>query len=139
MERSKGISTPSSPAGGLVLRLAGVLAFVLAAGFTAADTTTFTFSAANQLTAVQAPSGTMSFTYDGDGQRITKTSASGTAVYVRDSSKGFTHGCVETTTRLFDDLLQYRSEHPNETSLSVWVNYTDATTRGGTSTAARTP
>jgi len=41
-------------------------------------------SAANQLTSVQTPSQTVSFTYDGDGMRLSKTSASGTTYYMRD-------------------------------------------------------
>jgi RHS repeat-associated protein len=49
------------------------------------DTYNYTFHVANQLTNVQTPSGTVSFTYDGDGQRIKKISASGTIVYVRDA------------------------------------------------------
>ena len=40
---------------------------------TASDTYTYTFNAANQLTAVQFPSGNLTFTYDGDGQRFSKS------------------------------------------------------------------
>lgn len=48
------------------------------------------------------------------------------------NSYPFTHGCVETSTQLFDDLAAYRNDHPSESSFAVRVNYTDATTRGDT-------
>jgi hypothetical protein len=52
--------------------------------------------------------------------------------YVPNSNKGFTHGCVETSTGAFNMLLQYREDHPDEQTFSFLVNYSDPTTRGAT-------
>jgi RHS repeat-associated protein len=61
--------------------LALLLAWAPTAG---ADTYTYTYNAADQLAGVQGPNGAASYTYDGDGQRITKTTAAGQTIYVRD-------------------------------------------------------
>ena len=48
------------------------------------DSYATTFNAANQLATVQTPSQTVSFSYDGDGLRFSKSTAAGTTYYVRD-------------------------------------------------------
>jgi len=53
-------------------------------GYTMPYTHTYTFNVANQLTSVTKPSGTASFTYDGDGLRFSKTTDAGTTYYLRD-------------------------------------------------------
>ena len=47
-------------------------------------TYTYTYNAADQLAGVQGPNGAASYTYDGDGQRITRSTAAGQTIYVRD-------------------------------------------------------
>ena len=49
-----------------------------------ADTYTYTYNAADQLASVQGPNGAASYTYDGDGQRTTRSTAAGQTIYVRD-------------------------------------------------------
>ena len=61
--------------------LALLLAWAPMAG---ADTYTYTYNAADQLASVQGPNGAASCTYDGDGQRITRSTAAGQTIYVRD-------------------------------------------------------
>ena len=65
----------------LGLGLALLLAWAPMAG---ADTYTYTYNAADQLASVQGPNGAASYTYDGDGQRITRSTAAGQTIYVRD-------------------------------------------------------
>ena len=65
----------------LGLGLALLLAWAPAAG---ADTYTYTYNAADQLASVQGPNGAASYTYDGDGQRTTRSTAAGQTIYVRD-------------------------------------------------------
>ncbi len=66
---------------GLGLALVAVSAQITSVGARAESTA---FNAADQLTTVQTPSQTVSFSYDGDGQRFTKSTASGTTYYARD-------------------------------------------------------
>ena len=65
----------------LGLGLALLLAWAPMAG---ADTYTYTYNAADQLAGVQGPNGAASYTYDGDGQRTTRSTAAGQTIYVRD-------------------------------------------------------
>ena len=64
----------------LGLGLALLLAWAPIAG---ADTYTYTYNAADQLASVQGSNGAASYTYDGDGQRITRATAAGQTIYVR--------------------------------------------------------
>ena len=50
--------------------------------------------------------------------------------YIHDSTKGYTHGCVESCGELLDDLINYRNQ--GNSSIDVKINYTDPTTRGDT-------
>jgi RHS repeat-associated protein len=52
--------------------------------------------------------------------------------YVHDSHKGFTHGCVETSTEFFIRLLHYREEKPNENVFFFRVKYDGVSTKGNT-------
>ncbi len=54
-----------------------------------------------------------------------------TSFYLHDSSKGFTHGCVETSNALFNKLLNYRKTHA---AISVYAVYKSAiaSTHGNT-------
>ena len=74
-------------------RLSLLRAAVLTAAFfgsglvaEAQDTKTLTWSALGTLSEVATPDGTISFAYDGDGQRVSKSDAAGTTLYIRDAA-----------------------------------------------------
>lgn len=55
--------------------------------------------------------------------------------YIHDSTKGFTHGCIEVGPGFFDVLREYAKNHgKRQPTLSLLVLYTDDTTRGKTKT-----
>ena len=62
------------------------LAGVCTAEAAAEGTITLEWTPLDQLESVTTPQGTTSYTYDGDGQRITRSSPSGVVHYVRDAA-----------------------------------------------------
>ena len=52
--------------------------------------------------------------------------------YLHDSEKGFTHGCTEVETELFDDLKQYRADGNDNIKVVVSYPNPEHTTNGGT-------
>jgi hypothetical protein len=53
--------------------------------------------------------------------------------YIHDSTKGYTHGCIEVASAFFDVLRTYaKNNGKRQATLGLVVKYTDATTRGKT-------
>lgn len=50
--------------------------------------------------------------------------------YLHNSTKGFTHGCVETCDSLYDKFVKYHEQ--GLSSIDVQVRYTTTSTNGGT-------
>ncbi len=65
-------------------------------------------------------------------QLFSKNTAYRGGFYIHDSSKGFTHGCIEVAQGLFDVLRQHATNNKNQTAMSLLVLYTDDTTSGKT-------
>ena len=61
-----------------------VIALCSAAVCAAQGTVTYTWNALDMLTSATTPEETSSFTYDGDGQRISRSSAGDSVIYIRD-------------------------------------------------------
>lgn len=56
--------------------------------------------------------------------------------YLHDSTKGFSHGCIEVETAFFTRLKRYASSGHAGTSLTLEVNYAHKSTYGGTRVAS---
>lgn len=52
--------------------------------------------------------------------------------YLHDSTKGYSHGCIEVEGRFFVKLYAYAKNHPQRPRLHLLVRYTGDTTYGGT-------
>jgi hypothetical protein len=65
-------------------------------------------------------------------QLFSKNTAHRGGFYIHDSSKGFTHGCIEVAHGFFDVLRQHATNNKKQTAMSLLVLYTDDTTSGKT-------
>jgi hypothetical protein len=54
--------------------------------------------------------------------------------YLHDSTKGFTHGCVEVDTKFFTSLRNYSKTHTKEQFVELKVEYSTSSTLGNTKT-----
>ena len=67
--------------------MAMVVAAALGTGVSrAGDTMSLTWTPLDTLASTTVPEGTVSYTYDGDGQRVSKSSGGETVVYIRDAA-----------------------------------------------------
>jgi hypothetical protein len=71
-----------------------------------------------------------------DSKTADKCNGNRSGFYIHDSSKGFTHGCIETEQLFFARLLKYAQTSKGKT-MPLKVKYSSASTYGGTKAASR--
>ncbi len=67
---------------------------------------------------------------DSDAKRLCPIRRDG--FYIHDSTKGYTHGCIETETRFFDRLREYVTKTKEESMILVVNYFPNSSTYGGT-------